>query len=259
MHLLSLQPPSTTDAYVSGDVVIHHSAVIAPGVLLQADPNSQISIAAGVCIGMGAVLHSIDGRLEVGAGANLGAGVLLVGTCKIGEQACIGSASTIMNASISRGQVVPSGSLIGEFRDRVMRDQIGEESESSPESSIEPVIAAKQVPEVIISQHIEKIEVSPNISSFIEPTVSSFIAPHISSFIPPIVSSFIDPSASSFIDPSASSVTEPDVAPTPTNPPSIAPSITQGQAHLNKLMGKLFPHGQNLNAPPNLNSDHSSQ
>ena len=258
MHLLSLQPPSTTDAYVSGDVVIHPSAVIAPGVLLQADPNSQISIAAGVCIGMGAVLHSIDGRLEVGSGANLGAGVLLVGTCKIGEHACIGSASTIMNASISRGQVVPSGSLIGEFRDHSMKEQLIEESESRSEPSIEPVIAAKQVAEVMISQHAEKREVSPNISSFIDPTVSSFIEPNISSFIPPIVSSFIDPSAISFIDPSASSVTEPNVAPTPSNPPSIAPSITQGQAHLNKLMGKLFPHGQNLNAPPNLNSDHSS-
>jgi len=60
-------------------VTIHPSAAIAPGVLLQADPESQIIIAAGVCVGMGTILHAHAGILEVSQEQNIGAGVLIVG------------------------------------------------------------------------------------------------------------------------------------------------------------------------------------
>jgi carbon dioxide concentrating mechanism protein CcmN len=114
MYLPPLHPISNSDFYVSGNVVIHPSAAIAPGVLLQADPESQIIIASGVCIGMGAILHAYQGRLEVQEGVNIGAGVLIVGKGKIGTHACIGSATTILNPSIGRGEVVSPGSLIGD-------------------------------------------------------------------------------------------------------------------------------------------------
>lgn len=114
MSVSPLYPISNLNSYISGEVMIDPSAAIAPGVLLQADPNSQIIIGAGVCIGMGAVLHAHDGILEIQAGANLGAGVLVVGKGKIGSNACIGSATTILNHSIESGQVVASGSLIGD-------------------------------------------------------------------------------------------------------------------------------------------------
>jgi len=65
MHLSPLQPISNSHFYVSGNVTIHPSAAIAPGVLLQADPESQIIIAAGVCVGMGTILHAHAGILEV--------------------------------------------------------------------------------------------------------------------------------------------------------------------------------------------------
>ena len=113
MYLPPLRATSNSPFHVSGDVIIHPSAAIAPGVLLQADPESRVIISAGVCIGMGAIMHAYQGTIEVEEGANIGAGVLIVGTGKIGTNACVGSATTIFNSSIGRGEVVPPASLIG--------------------------------------------------------------------------------------------------------------------------------------------------
>jgi carbon dioxide concentrating mechanism protein CcmN len=101
--------------FVSGNVVIHPSAAIAPSVMLQADPGSQLLIGAGVCIGTGCILHAHQGTLEVGAGATLGSGVLIVGQGKIGANACIGSMTTIMDSSVLAGENLPPGSLIGDW------------------------------------------------------------------------------------------------------------------------------------------------
>ena len=114
MHLPLLPAISNSDVYVTGDVSIDASAAIAPGVIIQAEPDSKIIIAAGVCIGMGAILHAHKGTLEVESGAILGAGVLVVGKGKIGNNACIGSATTIWNTSIEPWQVVPPASLLGD-------------------------------------------------------------------------------------------------------------------------------------------------
>ncbi|MBE9094579.1 carbon dioxide concentrating mechanism protein, partial [Tychonema sp. LEGE 07203] len=57
MYLSPLQLSSNSQILMSGDVVVNESAAIAPGVILQADPDSKISIAAGACIGMGVILH----------------------------------------------------------------------------------------------------------------------------------------------------------------------------------------------------------
>lgn len=100
--------------YVSGDVTIDKSAVIAPGVILHADPGSRIVVSAGVCIGMGAILHARNGTLTVEVGAVLGAGVLIVGQAKIGANACVGAVTTIINSDIAPQQVVSPGSLIGD-------------------------------------------------------------------------------------------------------------------------------------------------
>ncbi len=114
MHLPTLPWSSNSHVYVEGDVSIEASAAIAPGVILRAAPDSKIVIAVGVCIGMGSVLHAHGGILEVEAGANIGAGVLIVGKGKIGANACIGSVTTIVNSSIEPWQVVPSASVVGE-------------------------------------------------------------------------------------------------------------------------------------------------
>jgi carbon dioxide concentrating mechanism protein CcmN len=116
MSLLSLQlrPISTSHYYVSGDVTIQEGVAIAPGVLIQADPNSSVIIKAGACIGIGAILHAFNGILEIGEGANIGAEVLLVGQVCIGINACIGAATTILNHSVAPGALVPPGSVIGD-------------------------------------------------------------------------------------------------------------------------------------------------
>ncbi|MBW4519265.1 MAG: hypothetical protein KME16_06130 [Scytolyngbya sp. HA4215-MV1] len=105
--------PTSYYYHISGDVTIHESATIAPGVILQADPNSRIIIESGVCIGSGSVLHAHEGTLEIAQSVTIGTKVLLIGKLKIGANACIGSASTLFNCSLEAGQVIPPDSLLG--------------------------------------------------------------------------------------------------------------------------------------------------
>jgi carbon dioxide concentrating mechanism protein CcmN len=114
MYLPPLQLNRDLKTCVSGDVEIDPSAAIAPGVILQAEPDSRIKIAPGVCIGMGAILHARGGAIEVETGAVIGAGVLAIGQVKIGANACIGATTTIIDRSIAAQQVVSPGSLVGE-------------------------------------------------------------------------------------------------------------------------------------------------
>jgi carbon dioxide concentrating mechanism protein CcmN len=114
MRLPPLQLMSDTHFFVSGDVTIHPTAAIAPGVLLEADPDSQLIIQAGVCIGMGTTLHAQQGILEIDTGASLGSGVLMVGSGKIGANACIGSMATLFNASVEPEQIIAAGTLVGD-------------------------------------------------------------------------------------------------------------------------------------------------
>jgi carbon dioxide concentrating mechanism protein CcmN len=137
MHLPPLRPIRDAHFCVSGNVTIHPSAVIAPGVLLQADASSQIVIAAGVCIGAGTVLHVHQGSLEIEEGASLGASVLLFGSGRIGANACIGSRVTIFNSSIAPDQVVRSGSLVGDpsraiAQTEPAKAEVAEPTEESP-------------------------------------------------------------------------------------------------------------------------------
>ncbi len=130
------------DFAVSGDVTLAPSAVIAPGVLLQAEPDSQIVIGAGVCIGIGAILHAHEGLLEIRVGTTIGAGVLIVGAGEIGSNACIGSGSTLINPAIKAEMLIASGSLIGDTS-RKLEDNHSTEADSSdstptPETVTEP-------------------------------------------------------------------------------------------------------------------------
>jgi len=109
---LQLMPVSTTHYYVSGDVTIHAGAAIAPGVLLQADPGSRIVIHQSVCVGLGCVIQAHEGTIELGEGVIIGAGVLLVGTVVVGDRACVGAGTTVMNRSIASLSIVPPGSLL---------------------------------------------------------------------------------------------------------------------------------------------------
>ncbi|HEY9703849.1 MAG TPA: hypothetical protein V6C58_15475 [Allocoleopsis sp.] len=105
---------SQSQFYSSGNIFIDPTAAIAPGVVLQADPSSKIIIAAGVCIGMGSIIHAHGGTLKIESGAILGAGVLVVGQGHIGVNACIGSCTTLYNTNLKSGEIVAPGILLTE-------------------------------------------------------------------------------------------------------------------------------------------------
>lgn len=135
-----MPPISTTQVYVNGDVSIDASAVLAPGAIIQADADSKIIIAAGVCIGMGVIIHAHKGSIEIQSGAILGAGVLVVGKCKIGANACIGAATTIWNSSVEPSQVLAAGSLLGDAGRQVTSAEnvLPTESVTQPELNGQP-------------------------------------------------------------------------------------------------------------------------
>jgi carbon dioxide concentrating mechanism protein CcmN len=100
--------------HLSGNVSIDPTAAIAPGVLLQADPDSILTIGTGVCIGTGSIVHAAKGNLAIGAGVCLGRGVMIIGTGSIDRNACIGSGTTVLDPQIEEGAVIAPGSIVGD-------------------------------------------------------------------------------------------------------------------------------------------------
>lgn len=113
MRLSAIRPITNSEVYIFGNVTIDQGVIIAPGVILQAAPESSIVIKAGACLGMGTIITASGGTIEIEAGVILGAGVLIVGQGRIGSNACIGSATTIFNSSIEPSTLILAGSLIG--------------------------------------------------------------------------------------------------------------------------------------------------
>ena len=156
MNLPPLQSPISASYHASGDVAIATDAVIAPGVVLMSDPSAQIIVGSGACLGLGVVLHANQGAIVIEAGASLGAGVLVVGSCRIGTQACIGASTTLHNASVPPGQLVAPGSLLGQAGRMHSPPSAGSSSngaspspwdECSEEESLKSETAAKEAPE----------------------------------------------------------------------------------------------------------------
>ncbi|MCC0177483.1 carbon dioxide concentrating mechanism protein [Waterburya agarophytonicola K14] len=140
MYLPPPQPVLNKDIRISGDVEIHPTASLAPGVILQAAPDRRIVIGADVCIGMGVIVNASQGSIEIGSGAILGSGVLLIGSCKIGNNACIGTAVTIFQADVDPMKVIEPGSILGDASRKLKieaKQQEGQVS-SSPKSQSQP-------------------------------------------------------------------------------------------------------------------------
>ena len=100
--------------HLDGNVSIDPTAAIAPGVLLQAEADSRITIGAGVCIGAGTIVHASGGNIDIGVGVCIGRGVLIVGSGGIDRNACIGAGTTIFNPQIEDGDVIPTHSILGD-------------------------------------------------------------------------------------------------------------------------------------------------
>lgn len=112
MNLLPSMPLNDRPTAVSGNVTVHPTAKIATGVLLHADPGSHLIVGAGACIGWGCILHAHQGTLVIGEGAILGMGTLVVGNSQVGDYACIGSATSILDSAVLPQAVVPPNSFI---------------------------------------------------------------------------------------------------------------------------------------------------
>jgi carbon dioxide concentrating mechanism protein CcmN len=108
-------PPPNRPAVISGDVTVHPTANVASGVLLHADPGSQLVIGVGACIGAGCILHAHTGTLFIGDGVILGMGTLVFGTTQVGERSCVGADSSLIDVSIAPNTVLPPNSLIDSY------------------------------------------------------------------------------------------------------------------------------------------------
>jgi carbon dioxide concentrating mechanism protein CcmN len=171
----SPMPPSNRPAVLSGDVTVHPTANIASGVLLHANPGSQLIVGVGACIGTGCVLHAHTGTLFIGDGVILGMGTLVFGATQVGERSCIGADSSLIDVSIAPNTVLPPNSLVDSYGsspeyaqahppatrvsfapvqsspDRVGREVIGEPLKSeAPVAESEPVKSPPTVQEAPI-------------------------------------------------------------------------------------------------------------
>ncbi len=99
-------------AQVDGDVTIDPSAVLGLGVMVRAEPGTKIVIGAGVCVGMGTVLHAQSGEIWVGNGVSIGAGGLILGAAKLGDNCCLGTSTTVINSIVASGAVVSPGTVV---------------------------------------------------------------------------------------------------------------------------------------------------
>jgi carbon dioxide concentrating mechanism protein CcmN len=142
---VAMSPPNRT-AVISGDVTVHPTANIGSGVLLHADPGSQLIIGVGACVGAGCVIHAHTGTLFIGDGVILGMGTLVFGTTQVGERACIGADSSLIDVSIAPNTVVPPNSLLDSY------SLSSEYANAHPPDSVAvPGVAEKVTPPVVES------------------------------------------------------------------------------------------------------------
>jgi carbon dioxide concentrating mechanism protein CcmN len=250
MSVPPLRLSNNFDRYISGEVIIHPSAVLAPGVILQAATNSKIIIGSGVCIGMGTILQVYEGILEVEAGANLGAGFLMVGQGKIGTNACIGSATTVFNCSVDPGQVVPPGSILGDTS-RNLSDTKQLEAPANPAA----ISAPAQEEEDYWAEGTTKTETKEgktisstkfSATAFLELQHES-VSPSPSSSTPEIKSPAIA-EVPKLVDATEPNQDSQPVQPTTASANGIGTQI-YGQGSIQRLLITLFPHRQSLSTP----------
>ncbi|MEH2064663.1 MAG: transferase [Nostoc sp.] len=255
MSVPPLRLSNNFDSYISGEVTIHPSAVLAPGVILLAAVNSKIIIGPGVCIGMGSILQVHEGILEVETGANLGAGFLMVGKGKIGANACIGSATTVFNYSVEPGEVVAPGSILGDTSRQIAQTKQLEPSTDNPTSTNTPPPKEEAnglggVKEKVISS------TSFSASGFLDlkhRSISFFkssTTPESQS--PPVEEPANDAESKVESAAQASEEHHSDSNELATESPKSFGTQIYGQGSISRLLTTLFPHRQSLSNP---NSD----
>jgi carbon dioxide concentrating mechanism protein CcmN len=218
IYLPPPQPVLNKDIRLSGDVEIHPTASLAPGVILQAAPNHRIIIGADVCIGMGVIISASQGSIRIETRAILGSGVLIIGACKIGNNACVGTAVTIFQTDIEPMKVIEPGSVLGDASRQVNIEEQPVQNEVSNSSSSKGASKTKQS------------KVGSN----------GYYSPK----------SQVDQTAENTKDLNQKKTTEPtpSKATTVAPEPKIAPEPVIGQVYINQLLVTLFPHKKDLDS-----------
>lgn len=144
IYLPPPQPILNKDIRISGDVEIHPTASLAPGVILQAASDGRIVIGADVCIGMGVIINACHGSIEIDSGAILGSGVLIIGECKIGHNSCIGTSSTIYQADVLPMAVIKPGSIVGDSSRKVVVEPSNSKGKSKQDVKPEAKFSGNQ-------------------------------------------------------------------------------------------------------------------
>ncbi len=249
MHLPKLLLSNNSHIHVEGNVSIDPSAAISAGVILRADPDSKITIAAGVCIGMGAIIHAHKGTVEVESGASLGAGVLVVGKGKIGANASIGSLTTIWNHSVESLQVVPSASVLGD-KGRPLPEQSQptpntleqkpqELSSPVPDQSFTTESVNGQVPSTSNTVATDTTQSNTTQSNTTQTNTTQTNTTQTNT----IDSNTTETNTTETIEAETTAESQTE-SPAPKTQPTV-----HGQGSLNRLLDTLFPYNQSFNSP----------
>ena len=223
--------------FVSGEVVIHPTAAIASGVLLQADPGCKVVIEAGVCVGSGSILHANQGDLVLESGVILGSGVLIVGSSTIGENACVGSLTTILGCSVEARQFIPAESVLGDRSRQI-------------ETAAEPAATLPTAPPATpFAKQPDRNGGAANAG-----VTNPYTYPYAElespwSSKPP---SPLQPPAPAPSDRNGSQP-EPQPAAVSTPPPPVQ-QVVYGRTYLEKMMIRMFPHRQAIDSSPDPDS-----
>ena len=264
MYLPPLQPLVNSEIRLDGEVEIHPSASIAPGVILKAAPNSRIVIGPDVCLGMGVILSAYNGSIELEAGVTLGSGVLIVGSSKIGANACIGTITTIFNTSIAAMRVINPGSIIGDRsrswqevpQDRAKPPQEAIDSETQASTNNQKSSSGQNLTpdrELVDESAARKEEISIEVSN-LEVNYNGEKATQQDNSLPNqgVVNASadiadFDPWEQEKMSPRESQFEVEDKAQNTDTPPGVA----IGKVYIDQLLVTLFPHKNSLNNSPN--------
>lgn len=250
---------SHTHYCIVGDVTVDASAAIAPGVVLQALPGSRIIIGSGACLAGGVCVQAKAGLLTISPGATLGANVLVVGSGRVGANACISPGSTLMNPQIEDNALLPPNTLSGAapkkaavsagFNSNSFHDNSSDQNGLSQNGSSQNEFSQNGLSQSSFGQNVSSQDFPKN--TFVEPGP---IEPK------PVQIPTIDVSASSTsYDPSKNGVqlnqtydlSDGNGAQPSSQPSSAlsAPSHNRvyGRHQVSELISTLFPHRQSLN------------
>lgn len=132
--------------YTVGQVEIAPDVVIAPGVILSAEPGHCLYIAAGVCLGASVIIQACWGDLRLEADVCVGSGTLIMGQGLIAQGACIGSETTIINPAIAANNTIAPGSLMGDRSRQPANPELQSSSKSAAAKSVEEAAQTHQAP-----------------------------------------------------------------------------------------------------------------